>query len=60
MLAKLGGLPEGWMQITSTPGEDPNRLEIQSLYMGETRVLPAPEPTDAYVEFLSERPYDSN
>ena len=60
MLAKLGGLPEGWMQITSTPSEDPNRLEIHSLYMGETRVLPAPEATDAYVEFLSERPYDPN
>lgn len=56
-LSLIGSLPDNWMQLTTTPGEDPSRLEVRSLYLGEKRTIPAPEPTDDYVEFLAERPY---
>lgn len=58
-LEALGGLPPGWMQMTTSPTvADPAYLEVNSLYQGERRTLESPEQTEAYVKYLSERPYE--
>lgn len=57
-LKRLAGVPKNWMQLTTTPGKDPSLLEVQSLYLGEKRTIPAPEPASKYTEFLAKRPYE--